>query len=470
MNSLPLTVSGVKHWHDKGYKGKGARVAILDNHGEKHPNMNYATLVYPHRHSTQGDGWHHNSNCTKSLYNASPDAEIFMLNFWGIGADKKECIDWILENDIDIVSFSFSESRSDSELIADISRLLHTEIAVFCSSGNEGTAPRYPANWWWTISVGAYNAWMDTIPSYVNPHWDVLGVQTYILNSNGSPWVPPGTSFPCPFTAGQVACYVGHQKSQGVKPTRQMIYDFVLENKADKGFFALPEELEKPIKEGDDMLPYSDISKLRVTNPYGVKNSAYSAGYHTGIDFVSDGDKNIFAIQSGKVIRSTLYGAWGNFIVIQQEDGLSCVYAHLSKRYVNVGDSVAKGDLIGVEGSTGNSTGSHLHIELLKTYYDPLSSIDIAEYLGIKNTIGKVEGVVKVITVKSDLAPFTIDIGTGDRTVIEVRTMIEKILRACGVEGAITEVKVSSGKGYFVAHINGHKVEFNLGNTEIKIY
>ncbi|MBA1335916.1 MAG: peptidoglycan DD-metalloendopeptidase family protein [Firmicutes bacterium] len=139
------------------------------------------------------------------------------------------------------------------------------------------------------------------------------------------------------------------------------------------------------------MLPYLDQSKLRITNPYGKIDASYTAGYHTGLDFVSDGEKLITAIASGKVIRSQLYGAWGNFIVVQQEDGLYCVYAHLSRRDVACGDYVAQGQVIGQEGSTGNSTGSHLHIELEQTYYDPYSTINIADYLGIKNEVGAVE-------------------------------------------------------------------------------
>jgi murein DD-endopeptidase MepM/ murein hydrolase activator NlpD len=138
------------------------------------------------------------------------------------------------------------------------------------------------------------------------------------------------------------------------------------------------------------MLPYLDPKEVRLTQPYGVPGN-YAAGFHTGIDLVSDGDKRIFPICGGEVIRSRLYGDWGNYVVIRQHDGLYCVYAHMKTRMVEVGQTVGKTKAIGIEGSTGNSTGSHLHIELQKKYYDPFSTINIADYLGIKNEVGPVE-------------------------------------------------------------------------------
>ncbi len=140
------------------------------------------------------------------------------------------------------------------------------------------------------------------------------------------------------------------------------------------------------------MLPYADTTRLRITQVYGVKNSkqSYVAGVHSGLDIVSDGDKTVVAIRRGRVIRSKSYGNWGEYIVIEQEDGLYCIYAHLSKRFVGVGDAVEEGQGIGVEGRSGNVTDSHLHIELEKEYYDPFSHVDIARYLGIKNEVGPV--------------------------------------------------------------------------------
>ncbi len=141
------------------------------------------------------------------------------------------------------------------------------------------------------------------------------------------------------------------------------------------------------------MLPYKDISKVRITQPYGVKNPRqnYAAGVHSGLDMVSDGDKTIIAIGAGKVIRSQNTGSWGSHVVIKQDDGLYGVYAHLAQRVVNIGNTVRAGTMIGIEGMSGNSTASHLHIELQKSYYDPFSHTDISAYLGIKNEVGSVQ-------------------------------------------------------------------------------
>lgn len=139
------------------------------------------------------------------------------------------------------------------------------------------------------------------------------------------------------------------------------------------------------------MFPYKDKSKVRLTKIYGVLDSRYGSGKHDGIDVVSDGDKTVSAIRAGKSIRSGWNRKWGNYIVIQQDDGLYCIYAHFKERYIKVGVYVAEGQAIGYEGSTGNSSGSHLHIELQQKYYDPGTTVNIAEYLGIKNEVGPVE-------------------------------------------------------------------------------
>lgn len=146
-----------------------------------------------------------------------------------------------------------------------------------------------------------------------------------------------------------------------------------------------------------NILPFRDAAKLRITNPYGVVNSQYEAGYHSGLDVVSDGDKTIIAIRAGRVIRSQSYGSWGNYVVVQQNDGLYCIYAHLRERYVSYGSQVSEGQMIGVEGATGNATGTHLHLELQKSYYDPKSSVNPAEYLGIANEIGPVRYLLEFV-------------------------------------------------------------------------
>lgn len=150
-------------------------------------------------------------------------------------------------------------------------------------------------------------------------------------------------------------------------------------------------------------LPYE--GKIRVTKLYGTpppKGFTYAAGKHNGIDLVGDTNKNIHAITGGTVIRSRYDNTgWGNYIVIQQKDGISAIYAHLKERKVAEGKTVNDGQLIGVEGSTGNVTGSHLHLELRKKYSDRYSAIDPADYLNIKNKVGVLEMANNTNTVSS---------------------------------------------------------------------
>lgn len=84
---------------------------------------------------------------------------------------------------------------------------------------------------------------------------------------------------------------------------------------------------------------------------------------HQGVDIPLKTGDPIYATFTGKVRVSKYWGAFGNLVVIRHDNGLETFYAHLSKRNVEVGDWVNAGDVIGLGGSTGRSTGPHLHFE-----------------------------------------------------------------------------------------------------------
>ena len=84
---------------------------------------------------------------------------------------------------------------------------------------------------------------------------------------------------------------------------------------------------------------------------------------HQGVDIPLKTGDPVYATFSGRVRLSKYYGAYGNMIVIRHENGIETFYAHLSKRNFEVGDWVNAGDIIGLGGSTGRSTGPHLHYE-----------------------------------------------------------------------------------------------------------
>lgn len=116
-----------------------------------------------------------------------------------------------------------------------------------------------------------------------------------------------------------------------------------------------------------------------VTSPYGWRIHPI-LGYekfHTGVDFGADYGTPIYAAQAGTVMWADWYGGYGNTIVIDHGNGIATLYAHLQSFYVQAGDRVEKGQVIGEVGSTGFSTGPHLHFEL-RVQGEP---IDPAPYL-----------------------------------------------------------------------------------------
>ena len=99
---------------------------------------------------------------------------------------------------------------------------------------------------------------------------------------------------------------------------------------------------------------------------------------HQGVDIPLKTGDPVYATFTGKVRMSKYFGAYGNVIVIRHENGIETFYAHLSKRTVEVGDWVNAGDVIGLGGSSGRSTGPHLHFDTrYKGYaFDPQWLID----------------------------------------------------------------------------------------------
>ena len=138
-------------------------------------------------------------------------------------------------------------------------------------------------------------------------------------------------------------------------------------------------------------LPYQ--GEVRVSSPFGWRTLFGKRVYHKGVDLVGT-DKTVRAVVGGVVGQSIIItdpknrtSEWGNYVRIDGEDGRQYYYCHLAKRLVDRGAKVAVGDAIGIEGSTGKSTGSHLHFEVRENG----SSIDPTKILGIKNTVGTVQ-------------------------------------------------------------------------------
>lgn len=85
---------------------------------------------------------------------------------------------------------------------------------------------------------------------------------------------------------------------------------------------------------------------------------------HSGMDIAGEMGDPVYSALDGKVKECRYDGSYGNKILLQHEDGIETIYGHLSKFEVKVGDEIKKGQLIGRVGSTGRSTGPHLHFEV----------------------------------------------------------------------------------------------------------
>ncbi|MEV0238589.1 transglycosylase family protein [Streptomyces sp. NPDC050674] len=98
--------------------------------------------------------------------------------------------------------------------------------------------------------------------------------------------------------------------------------------------------------------------------PYRKAGSSWSKGYHTGIDFPVPTGTTVKSVAAGSVVSAGWGGSFGYQVVVRHADGRYSQYAHLSAISVRDGQSVSAGQRIGRSGSTGNSSGPHLHFEV----------------------------------------------------------------------------------------------------------
>ncbi|WP_410536009.1 M23 family metallopeptidase [Streptomyces sp. KL2] len=109
---------------------------------------------------------------------------------------------------------------------------------------------------------------------------------------------------------------------------------------------------------------YADpVAGVDTTTTYKQAGASWSSGKHSGIDFPANTGTPVRSVGPGTVVTVGWGGAYGNQIVIRHDDGKYTQYAHLSATKVSAGQKVDGGQQIGAVGSTGNSTGPHLHFE-----------------------------------------------------------------------------------------------------------
>ena len=100
-----------------------------------------------------------------------------------------------------------------------------------------------------------------------------------------------------------------------------------------------------------------------ITSRYGVSSRIRSSN-HTGLDIACKAGTDIKVVSKGKVVFAQNKGSYGNLVKVDHGNGVETWYAHCSKIYTTVGKQVNAGDIIAAVGSTGNSTGPHLHLEI----------------------------------------------------------------------------------------------------------
>lgn len=139
-------------------------------------------------------------------------------------------------------------------------------------------------------------------------------------------------------------------------------------------------------------LPYKS-GTVTLTSKFGWRNLNGQRDYHRGID-LSGTDKVLVSpcdgvIGSSAIItdKSNLTWQWGNYVRIDTDNGLQIFMCHMAERKVKVGERVKEGDVVGIEGNTGYSFGSHCHFEIRRNG----ESVDPTPYLGIKNEWGEYE-------------------------------------------------------------------------------
>ena len=132
------------------------------------------------------------------------------------------------------------------------------------------------------------------------------------------------------------------------------------------------------------MLPIAwPTESVRITSEFGLRSDPFTRrlAQHSGIDIGGDYGDPVYAAGGGTVIESAYNRSRGHYIIIEHESGYKSVYMHLRKRLASAGQTVAQGEQIGLLGSSGRSTGPHLHFEIWKhdQAVDPMPYLQLFE-------------------------------------------------------------------------------------------
>lgn len=133
---------------------------------------------------------------------------------------------------------------------------------------------------------------------------------------------------------------------------------------------ALPQILVSPGRcEAESYsMPFSVVSPIisgRVSSTFGMRKHPIDRvwKHHQGIDFAVPSNSHVRAVASGTVVYADWYAGYGKLVTVEHGEGFVSLYGHLNEIKVSPGQKIKSGDIIGAVGSTGKSTGAHLHFE-----------------------------------------------------------------------------------------------------------
>ena len=167
--------------------------------------------------------------------------------------------------------------------------------------------------------------------------------------------------------SGSLTIEIQDEKGRYINPYYHMFSDdFYVANSGDGYVSGDIKNIGAKINNGKK-LAWPVPGHSRISSPFGMRIHPVTKvrSFHSGVDIPAPKGKPIISVLDGKVIESRNAGTYGNMILIEHSNGVRTRYAHCSKLNVRVGQIVKAGDVIGLIGSTGRSTGPHLHFEVI---------------------------------------------------------------------------------------------------------
>lgn len=149
---------------------------------------------------------------------------------------------------------------------------------------------------------------------------------------------------------------------------KEMLESAVLQIRSLSGLHGVMDLLWKHDMVHDIPLSCPVKVKYRITSGFGsrIHPITRKRSFHSGIDLAVDLATPVYATASGTVVYASVKGGYGRCIIVRHKYGFSTLYGHLIAYYVRAGSKVEQGTPIGFVGSTGRSTGNHLHYEIRK--------------------------------------------------------------------------------------------------------